>query len=1125
MNRVKEWNMPSVAITDYGNIFGAVEFFDEAERCGIQPILGCEVFIPSYDNHKIRQYKRGQDFYFQLVLLVMNDDGYRNLSRLLTESCLHGFYYKPRVDSELLKQYSNGLIALSSGFNSEIDHHLANENRQQAVLTAQKYGRIFPNRFYLELQDNGIAGQNKINAELCNLGKECGIPLVATGNVHYLNRDDAEAFDVLRSIQMARTMWSPREHLQFSTDGYYFKSTDEMRESFASCEEALAATAEIASQCRFHFPHGSYHLPHYDIPAGKTLDAYLYERAMQGFEGRWPQIKKVSTVTDEDKPRYLNRIEHELKVIQKMGFSGYFLIVADFINWAKENGIPVGPGRGSGAGSLAAYCLRITDLDPLPYNLLFERFLNPERVGMPDFDVDFCQDRRGEVIEYVSKKYGNVSQIITFGKMKARAVIRDVGRVMGLDYDFVDKIAKMVPAGINVHLADALKQDPDLKELHEKNDQVKKLITTSLKLEGLCRHASVHAAGVIITDKPLWNFVPLYKGSREEVVVQFDMKSAEKIGLIKFDFLGLKTLTVIDKALKNIKSVQGTEIDISQIPLDDKKVYQELSRGNGIGVFQLESSGMRDVMARLKPSGFEDIIALVALYRPGPMDLIPDFIERKHGRQKVDDLDERLKSVLGSTYGIMVYQEQVMQIASLLANYSLGEADILRHAMGKKKVEEMAAQREFFRQGAQKNGMDIKQADQIFALMEKFAGYGFNKSHAAAYALVSYQTAWLKTHYVTEYMAALMSTEMENTDKLQVFLNDSRQHQIKILPPDVNFSRQEFTVVAPMTIRYGLGALKGVGSAAIDSIVQARTAQGAFKSFYNFCLRVDLRRITKKVIEVLVKAGACDGFGIPRQGMAHAIDKMSEAAARMQKNQEAGQSDLFFEMDAASVEPAGIAVNTQNEWSQSEKLKYEKEVFGFYFSAHPLQSLKDSLKQLTTHTTTQLRSVTRNGLVTVGGTITSLRPIVTKNGEKMAFVQLEDLEGSVEIVLFPRVYKKHGHLVHADEPVTVTGTVDLSDEGAKIIGEGVESLSESLKNKTKHVCLTVPCLEFTSHKLKQVLAILGSFKGQSLVRICLDYQSSFQVELELPGNIRAAASDELQHQINQLFERKVVSFQ
>lgn len=1125
IQKAKDLGMPALAITDYGNIFGAVEFFIEAKKAGIKPVLGTVLFLPNYDDHRKKTFKRGEDVYWQILLLVKNKTGYQNLSKLLTQAYLEGFYYKPRVDKQLLREHSEGLIALSSGFNSEINHHLFAERRELAVQAAKEYAEIFPGNFFVELQDNDLPGQKEMNLELMQIAREVGLPVVATNNVHYLKQDDAEAFEILRAIQVGRTVAGPYDSIQYSTPEYYFKSAEEMQSWFSFCPEALENTQKIVELCNFEFEFGRYYLPQYETPHGKTLDDFMGEQAVTGFVDSWGDIKKISKVTDADRNHYEQRLYEEIAMIQKMGFAGYFLIVSDFIKWAKSQNIPVGPGRGSGAGSLVAYCLKITDLDPLPYNLLFERFLNPERVSMPDFDIDFCQDRRGEVIEYVTKKYGNVSQIITFGKMKARAVLRDVGRVMGLPYEDVDRIAKLVPTALNIKLSDALTDEPELKQLYTSDDTIHKLIDVSLRLEGLSRHASVHAAGVIITDRPLWEMVPLYSGSREDIVVQFDMKSAEKIGLIKFDFLGLKTLTVIHKAVENIKKTSGTFVDITKIPMDDSKVYEQLSHGDGCGIFQLESSGMRDLMKRLQPNCFEDIIALVALYRPGPLGsgMVDDFIERKKGKKEITYDFKELEVILKDTYGVIVYQEQVMQISSALANYSLGEADLLRRAMGKKKASEMAAQRKRFLEGSEKNKHHPEKAGKVFDLMAKFAEYGFNKSHSAAYALISYQTAWLKTHYPTEYLAAVMSTELEDTDKILIFIKDCKRHGIKILPPDVNISESEFMCAGDKTIRYGLGALKGMGSAAIESIIETRKTGGAFNSFYDFCTRVDLRRVSKKVLEVLIKSGALDGFGVPRKSLFHAIENVVGLALKQQKNRESGQNDLFFEMDSSAQTPTGIVFDKNNQWSKNESLAFEKEVFGFYFSGHPLESYADSLKKLTTHHTQNLSRVRGDESAIVGGTILTSRTLITKKGEKMAFAELEDLSGKVELVIFPRAHKKYGMLLTSEEPLIIKGSVDHTDGNDKIMVDEIVKLTEKLKKTTRSIHLNIAYQDFTQARAERALEILGKYQGASQVYFHLK-KDNYEAVIQFPHEYNVMACEPLQYQLNQLFQGDVVTF-
>jgi len=1120
----KNNGMPALALTDYGNIFGAVEFFQAAKSEGIQPVLGSEIYLPSFDDHKLKEMRKGQHALWHLVLLVKDQEGYKNLSRLLTLSYLEGFYYKPRVDTKMLREFSKGLICLSAGFSGEVHYHLFQNQRDKARTALEKYLDIFGENFYVELEDNDIALQDAINREAVGLAKEAGARVVATNNVHYLAREDAEAFEVLRRVQLTHAYESEWERYHYSTDGYHFATQAEMEQKFSYCREAIENINTIVQNCHFEFDFKTYHFPKIATPPDKTLDDWLKERAKAGLTERWPSIVHLSPEQKAKIGLYEERLQIEIDCICKMGFSGYFLIVADFIQWAKSQGIPVGPGRGSAAGSLVAYCIGITDIDPIPYSLLFERFLNPERISMPDVDVDFCQDRRGEVINYVTQKYGNVSQIITFGKMKAKAVLRDVGRVMDLEYDFVDKIAKLIPNALNITLSDALEQEERLSELYKNDETVKRLIDTSLKLEGLNRHASVHAAGVVIAAKPLSEYVPLYKGSKDDIVAQFDMKALEKIGLIKFDFLGLKTLTVIHNALLNIKASRGIEININAIPLNDEKIYEELSLGRGVAVFQLESSGMRDLMERLKPGCFEDIIALVALFRPGPLGsgMVDDFIERKKGHKKITYDLPALEPILRDTYGVIVYQEQVMQIAAALANYSLGEADLLRRAMGKKKPEEMAKQRERFLQGAKKNQIAPEKAAHIFDLMAKFAEYGFNKSHSAAYALVSYQTAYLKTHYYPEYMAAMLSSEMHDTDKVMFFLNDCKLNKLKVLPPDVNVSREQFTV-EDGAIRFGLGALKGVGSAAIESILEARTA-GTFLSLFDFCARVDLRRVTKKVLDVLIKAGAFDFLNLPRKGLCGVAEKVSDVAILQQKNRLLGQSDLFSDLDAHSTTPVGVEINLDDEWTQSEKLAFEKEAFGLYFSSHPLQSFAESLVKIATHTTLDIKGMSQDSAITVGGVLTQHRVIRTKKGEMMAFATLEDLFGAVELVIFPRAFQQCRDFLSEGDPVIVKGTIDQSQEAGKIILESMSKLTETLIQTTRSIHLYLSLSDLSSYKTGRLLDLFKQYQGKSNVFWHVQKDGEYDCVLELKGEFSAMACEPLQFHIDRLFDKKVVQF-
>ncbi len=1125
VRRAKVYGMEAVAITDYGNIFGAVDFFQEAKKAHIKPIIGSVVWLPSHDQFNLRLQRKGIDSLFGLVLLIQNKQGYLNLCQLLTKACLEGFYYKPRIDTSLLKQFNEGLICLSGGWEGAINHHLFEGKRDEASQQAEKMAEIFGERYYLEIQENGVEGQHELNLEILEIAKKGGHPVVATNNCHYLNRDDAEAFEALMCIQTGATLHGETSRLKFSTDGYYFKSGEEMADDFAYCPSAQEETGRLANLIDFEFDLKTHYFPRFDPPAGLTLDDYLREEAMKGLEERWPDI--VKNCNSSLKKTYQTRLEDELAIIKQTGFAGYFLIVSDFIRYAKNQGIPVGPGRGSAAGSLVAYCTRITDLDPIPYHLLFERFLNPERINMPDVDIDFCVNGRDQVLDYVAKKFGNVSQIITFGKMKARGVIRDVGRVLDIPLEQVDRIAKLVPTTLNITLEEAKKQEPRLKEVEENDPQIRRLMEIAGKLEGLNRHASTHAAGVVISDRPLTDFLPLYKGSIDDVVTQFDMKAVEKIGLIKFDFLGLKTLTVIHDALKIIRRTRKEDLNILSIPLNDPLVYQLLCKADSAGIFQLESEGMKDLMVRLKPSTFEDLIALVALYRPGPLGsgMVDDFINRKQGKTAIVYDLPQLKSILEDTYGVIVYQEQVMQIASLLAGYTLGEADILRRAMGKKKPEEMASQQVRFLQGCLERKIPRQKAERIFELMAKFAEYGFNKSHSAAYALVSYQTAYLKAHYRVEYMAALLTNEMHDTDKILEYIQDCRAHNLNILPPDINESDYGFSVIDDQTIRYGLGALKNVGEGAIESIVVIRTSRGKkFDSFLNFIESLDFKKINRRVLESLIKAGALDQFGSRRKAMMEILDKSMEWAGRRQRESESGQANLFSSLERKRGQKVGIAVPETGEWVENEKLKFEKESFGFYFSGHPLRSYEAEIRRVATTDSQLANKLSSQTEVTLVGMISTFRVITTKKGSRMAFVNLEDLKGSVEIIIFSDLFQKCADLLSRETPLVIKGAIDRTDEGAKIIAREVLVLTEFLSDKTRSIHFKIPALWLTEEKLKAFYAILKEFSGDCRGYLHMIEPGQTETILELSGGIRLSEPELLTGRVNSLFEGRVVEY-
>src|SRR3990167_4600491 len=892
----REYKMSALAMTDHGNMFGAIEFYEKAQHYGIKPIIGCEVYVAPESRFDKGRDSGTTEASFHLILLVKNIKGYKNLCRLVTSAYLEGFYYRPRVDKELIRANNEGLIALSSCLHGEVPYLLNSGNKEKALKVAEEYKAIFDNnRFFLELQDNKLPEQKRVNEGLLEISKRLNIPLVATNDCHYLRREEAKAHDMLLCIQTGKTV-NTADRLKFKTDEFYFKSPQEMEASFSAYPEAVRNTIEIAERCNLELKLKEYHLPVFPAPDGEDVGTFFENQARHGLEERLRRMNEKGEDVGDQRWHYYERLEKELKVIKAMGFSGYFLIVGDFINFAKKRNIPVGPGRGSAAGSLVAYALGITNLDPIKHNLLFERFLNPDRISLPDIDIDFCIEGRDDVIKYVSEKYGkdNVSQIITFGQMKAKAVIRDVGRAMDMPYSDVDKISKLVPNVLNITIEDAVKQEVRLKELIDKDARVRDLIDVAKTLEGLPRHASTHAAGVVISNKPLIEYLPLYKGPKEEVVTtQYPMKDVEKIGLVKFDFLGLKTLTVIDKVVKLLKSNKNIELDIDNLILDDAETYKLLSSGDTDGIFQLESSGIKELLRKLKPETFEDVMSVVALYRPGPLQsgMVDDFIKRKHGKAPIKYELPQLKDILANTYGVIVYQEQVMEIAKVLAGFSPGDADVLRKAMGKKLPEEMVIQRERFIEGAKKNKAEQKKAEKIFDLMANFAGYGFNKSHSAAYALIAYQTAYLKAHYPVEFMAATLTSEMADTDKVIKYIGECRNMAIEILPPDLNESRKNFTVIGNK-IRFGLAAVKNVGEAAIDVILNTRETEGQFTSILDFCTRVDLRKVNRRVIESLIKCGAFDFTGGKRSQLRAPFKKIMNISQGGKKEKVNGKKSI-----------------------------------------------------------------------------------------------------------------------------------------------------------------------------------------------------------------------------------------
>ncbi len=1144
INKAIELKMPAVAVTDHGNVFSALDFYQKALKAGIKPIIGCEIYVaPGSRFDKTAPAGQNEEASYHLILLARNRQGYKNLVKLVTAAYLEGFYYKPRIDKELLAGHSEGLIGLSACLGGEIPSLLIQNRYEEAKKTALHYQKIFGKEdFYLELQDNGIPEQEIVNRELVKLSKETEIPLVATNDCHYLDKQDHKAHDALLCIQTGKIV-KDANRLRFSSETFYMKTPEEMKKAFSQFPEAIANTIKIAERCNLELELGKFHLPHFPVPAGYTKESFMAELARKGLEERFAEIAAVRGPDSVDLAKYQKRLEFEIQTIEKMGFAGYMLIVSDFIRHAKEQGIPVGPGRGSAAGSLVAYALRITDLDPLPYNLLFERFLNPERISMPDIDVDFCQDRRDEVIKYVTEKYGqdHVTQIITYGTMLAKGVIRDVGRVLDIPYSDCDKLAKLVPNKLNITLKEAMEQEPKFKEISKQDARMAELLDIALNLEGQVRHASKHAAGVVISQEPLTEYLPLFKTPKDEITTQFDMNGVEKIGLVKFDFLGLRNLTVIRKAEDMINQRQQRApiaereaFSVSRIPLDDARTFELLGRGDNQGIFQLESSGMRDIILKMKPQCFEDLIALVALYRPGPLGsgMVDDFIKRKKGSTKIVYELPQLEPILKDTYGVIVYQEQVMQISSILAGYTLGEADLLRRAMGKKKPEEMAKQKERFMSGAEKNKIPKGKAEKIFDLMAKFAEYGFNKSHSAAYALISYQTAFLKAHYPVEYMAALLTSEVQDTDKVVKYIYEARQMGINILPPDVNESRWDFTVVEAHdrdniepgstigTIRFGLAAVKNIGISAIDAIIEARENKGPFSSFADFCNKVDQRRVNRRVIEALIKCGALDGTGSRRAQMMDSIDMMMNQAAKHQEQEAIGQFSIF---DTIDTHREAVLPDTR-EWKDSQLLAYEKESMGFYISGHPLAAFQDDIKRYTSSTTETLEQIPDGKEVTICGIIAGLKQKVTKKGDKMAIMNLEDLTGTVEVIVFPDLYKTANSLLLTDTPLIIAGQLDKSEQGNKIKAVRIHLLTEVKKRGTKRMDIKLNSTGLTQDDLLKVKNILLQYKGDIPVYLRLQNPSRKESLISLGREIRVNPNDELIGEIESVLGAGTVSY-
>ena len=1042
--------MPAVAVTDHGNLFAAESFYQTAKTRGVKPIIGCEVYVAkgsrldrgenstrdAANGHAGAPAEPGHRGNNHLVLLCENAEGYKNLVKLVSSGFLEGFYYKPRIDYDLLAKHSKGLIALSACLQGAVTENLVEERPEQAREAAYKLRDIFgKGNFFLEIQDQGLEIEKRVNPQIAALSRETGIPLVATNDCHYLKHSDAHAQEVLLCIQTGKTM-NDAHRMKFPTDQFFFKTAEEMAQVFREIPEALERTVQIAERCNVKIDAVQNSFPDFQVPDGHTVDTYFEAVSREGFVSRIPilEARAKAGLLRKTLAEYETRLSNEIRMIQKMRYAGYFLIVWDFIRHARAQGIPVGPGRGSAAGSLVSYALQITDVDPLQYDLLFERFLNPERVSMPDIDIDFCMRRRGEVIEYVTGKYGrsNVAQIITFGTMAAKAAIKDVGRAMDLPYGEVDRIAKLVPAQLNITLDEALKQAPQLKALIDGDARYTDLMEVAKRLEGLARHASTHAAGVVISPEPLTNLVPLYKSNRDEITTQYDMKGLEHIGLLKMDFLGLTTLTVLDDTVHMIQQNRNQRVDLSTLPLDDADTYKLFARGETTAIFQFESHGMRDILRRYQPTRLEDLTALNALYRPGPIQggMIDDFINRKHGKKKVAyDLPE-LKEILEETYGVILYQEQVMQIAAKLPGFSLGEADILRRAMGKKNHAEMAAQKQKFVAGSVARKFSEKKAEKIFDLMAEFAGYGFNKSHSCAYALLAYQTAYLKTHFPVEFMAALLTSETGNTEKVVKYINESRGMGITVLPPDVNSSDLDFTPVGE-AIRFGLRAIKNVGENTVKGILEARAELGKFTSIYQFCDHIDTKLLNKRVMESLIKAGAMDSLGARRSQMFAAIDRAIEAAQRRQREKNSAQHGLFGGVSAVA-EPIDEPLPDIEEWPEGEVLASEFATVGFYISGHPLSKFASRLKELNALELATVEGRRNGEEITVAGIVIAMRSMRSRKGGRWGILTLQDMTGVLEVLAFPESFARLEPLFKSNAPLILKGRVNVEEAGTRL---------------------------------------------------------------------------------------------
>jgi DNA polymerase-3 subunit alpha len=1126
VDQAAAFGMPAVAITDHGNLFGAIRFVEKCREKGIRPILGCEAYIAPGPRGDRTPPAPGEKPYHHLILLVENRRGYQNLLRLVTQAYLDGFYYKPRIDRELLAQHAEGLIGTSACLGGEVASRLLRDDFDGAHRAAASFREIFgAGSFFLEVQDQGIPEEKKVNRGLLEISAKAGIPLVGTNDCHFLRREDHFSHQVLVCIQTGKTVRDP-ERLKY-TQEHYFKSPEEMLRVFADLPEAVDNTLRIAERCDVDLGLSQVHLPQFAVPEGQTVEGYFEQVAREGFARRLPQWEALRSRGQLRNPveEYQRRLTAEIEMVKTMGFPGYFLIVWDFISFAKSRGVPVGPGRGSAAGSLVAYCLGITDIDPLQYGLLFERFLNPERISMPDIDIDFCMRRRGEVIEYVRAKYGqeNVAQIITFGTMAARAVIRDAGRGLDIPYGDVDRIAKMVPPELDATIDKALASVPQLQAAYEGEERYRQLLDVARNLEGLTRHASTHAAGVVISPRPIVEYAPLCVTRESEVITQYAKDEIEKIGLLKMDFLGLKTLTLLHDCRERIRAATGEEVDLASLPLGDPATYQLFCAARTSGVFQFESSGMQDILRKLQPDRFEDLIALNALYRPGPIKsgMIDEYVRGRHGKAATHTMP-RLREILDETYGVIVYQEQVMRIASVLGGFTLGQADLLRRAMGKKKQKEMDAQKPLFVQGAKSRGIPAKEAEKIFDLMAQFGGYGFNKSHSAAYALIAYQTAYLKAHYPVHFLAALLTVEKESTDNVVKYVAECRGMGIPVHPPDINRSGLDFTVEGS-SIRFGLGAIKNVGDGTIEAILAARERVGRFTSLAQLCREVDARALNRKALESLIKSGALDGFAIPRAALVRSLDTCLASAQQASRDEAAGQASLFGGAGPARGAEAPFPA-AGPEWSDRERLAYEKETLGFYVSGHPLLEHADLVAAVQAVSTRDLAPERAGRPILLAGIVTSLRKRRTRKGDWMAVFRLEDLEGSVEVLVFPELFRTCGSWIASDLAVLVRGKAELDEGRWRVVAEEISPLLGAAERRATRLVLEVDASRIPTERVAEVQKILEDHRGECPVLLQITAPGGVRVTVKPESSIRVGPTPDLTAALEQVLGKGRVQY-